>query len=113
MRGSSKSTPEVSGEPISKISGSSIESARLPVKVLGSSMACSGTNSFGISTMKNLAQRGLIGGDIVRGCYFRRGHNDEIRKRRIAGPQPARGHAADDAAIRERIDDLARQAWAS
>src|SRR5208337_2626470 len=108
VRGSSKSTPEVSGEPISKMSGSSIARPRLPVNVCGSPMVSTltGTNSFGISTMENLAQRAPIDGDIVFSCHFGRGNDDKVRKRCIVWPKPARGNAAYDAAVRQLIDDF-------
>src|SRR5258706_9243939 len=111
--GSSKSTPQVSEEPISKMSGSSIASARLPVKVWASLATCilSAVKAFGISTMKHLGKLSLVCGDVVFRGRFRRSGDDQRLKRGLFRPKAACRNSADDASIRESFDHFAAWLW--
>ena len=85
--GSSRSTPVTSGRPISKISASSMRSARLPVKVAGA--VRHRFDRFGRAALlvhaSHLLQRGHIGGAVLVGVHFGRRHDDEIAQLGRAG----------------------------
>ena len=90
--GSSRSTPVTSVRPISKISASSMRSARLPVKVFGA--VDSAVDGFGRTALPVHASTSFsacrIGGAVLVGVHLGRGDDDEIAQLGLVRRKPRR-----------------------